>query len=307
MQPLLRILLACFALAVTLQSSWGQHEALQNRNRPVSSDPQTPSQLTSVSANLSWFHREASGIHRVVSKRRNREKPGAPASPRTSDQVSVTLRLSDPLYEVDANWFQEVKRFLENARELRQWQQRAVAASAKIRRRKLAEKNREDPSLYPPFATTEEIEAEIGPRPEALPMPEVLNLGLVLEIQNVSEHPVSVNIGLYSDLAWVSTTIRGRGAQKHQSPPRITTMEIRQGHPVAIAPGQSRSVPMGMTDGRRGFGGPWLFTEPGDYEVNMVIYTRVDGSRVELQTNQVPFSIIAKPQQDERECDLERR
>lgn len=221
-----------------------------------------------------------------------------PPEPATSDdQVSVTLRTAKDSYAADVSWLDDVKRFLKYSRELREWNRRKDATQLKLQREKQAAAGDTFLSLYEHLPTQAEIEAEIGPPPAAVPMPKVLDLGLVLDIKNLSDEPIPVNVGLYSDVASVSTTIRGPGAMKYVSPPRITTMEIRIGNTITLGPGETKSVRMNMTDGQRGFGGPWFFTEPGDHEVVMKVDTTVDGRKVSLETNRVPFKIVATPQQ----------
>lgn len=74
----------------------------------------------------------------------------------------------------------------------------------------------------------------------------------------------------------------------------IMTMEFRMGKPITIGAGKSKEFTItGLKYGKRDFS-HWVITKPGDYEVTLTHKTRSGGKAVELKSNTVKFSVVAK-------------
>lgn len=146
----------------------------------------------------------------------------------------------------------------------------------------------------------EEARAEKKPDLESLRRLEGIVMGALRTQQGIDlsyriTNPTDAAIALEhgGDATTNALEIKGDGAV--DLPYRgMMTMEFRMGKPITIDPGASKEFTIkelkyGMRDMSR-----WLITKPGDYEITLIHRTNSGGKKVELTSDPLKLSVVAK-------------
>lgn len=213
----------------------------------------------------------------------------------TSDRIKLTLRTEKETYHTTPLQLLNIRRYLQSMERLYNWDMSRTEVSFKLRGRNRDGEIATGKLLVGPFLfpTHEEIVAEIGERPATMERPSILNLGYKLDVVNTSKKTVDINLNLLSDMEYYSIDIQGSGAHKVFNPFLIKTMDIRPSHKVTIGPGETKTLSLSMFDGCRQYGGPYVFTEQGDFSTTITLQTVIDGMPTRLKSNTVDFKVVA--------------
>ena len=148
--------------------------------------------------------------------------------------------------------------------------------------------------------TSEQLTAVVGAPPQPAPLPAGPSLRLTLTFTNRSNRPLVFNPAVASDAASIALNVTGPGAYHYTLQPRMTTMEIRPGRAMTLAPGASHQIELNsLRDGRRLLDGPWYLRKPGRYQLTVKYNMNGRTNNAEPVTGvskPVAFEVVSTPE-----------
>ncbi len=211
-----------------------------------------------------------------------------------SDSVTAELTITGPV-KIDPQAAKQLKAYQEYLAAIEPWEREACKIAGELYEKEKADGGvfhsrplQFSPSNLDHHSFTDEVIARMPPRPKRVSPPAATEIPMVVKITNTGNHPVPFNTAVYCDMCSIEFLIEGEGAYKHRYGPRATTMEIRRGTPITIAPGESTEIKLSGTHyGSRMLGGHWALTKPGRYKVSAEISCNPQwgSERIEIKTN----------------------